>query len=152
MDRRGSLSREWRASCLLTKGQEHQANNESERSQRNRGPDRVVVSNAGAHQKSYPGAGKTPDRSSKGKGAGPAFGAVLFRQPECIHRKVSAAHTQPEQTDHEPGERVRLKIKDIAEAQRNKRGHQSEKDRLRKATPKLLGQNRQQDTADDRAG
>src|SRR2546421_12944006 len=73
------------ALCFFTKWQEHDADKKGNRRKRHRRSDRVIVSDTRADQESNTGAAKPPDRGCKCKGAGPAFGAVLLRQPERIH-------------------------------------------------------------------
>src|SRR6185369_1934575 len=146
------LHRQRLALSLFAERQQQQSNDEGQRRQRHRCSDRLIISNAGAHQKSYSSAPKTADRGGEGKRAGPAFSAILLRQPQCVHCKVCTTDAQPEQTNHEPDQCVSLQIKDIPKAERNKQRHQREVNRQRKSAAELLGENRQQQTSDDRSG
>jgi len=74
---------------LLAERQEQQPHEKRQRCQRDGSPDGVIVSDAGADQKSYTRAGKTSDRSGEGKRAGPALSRVCSGSQSVYMAKLA---------------------------------------------------------------
>src|SRR6266852_4835301 len=115
----GSLSsrRQRLALGLDSKRQEKYADDEHESGQSHGSAEGLEVMNAGANQKSEAGGRKTPDVGDKRKGAGAAFGSVLFGQPKRIDFEIGPAHTEKKSADEEPGHGIGLHIENVTEGQ-----------------------------------
>src|SRR5208282_4860585 len=90
----------------------------------NRHADGLVMLNSRSDKKSNARANEAADRSRKRESAGTAFGAVLLRHPECIHRKIGAAHPQEKEANHEPRKRVLFHVEHVAKRDSDKYQHQ----------------------------
>src|SRR4029077_15940239 len=87
----------------------------------------VEMSDSRADEKRDARSCETRGRSREGERASAAFGGILFRQPERVHREVCASEPQEKKTHEKPRKRMGVQIEHIAESEKNKNKHASEK-------------------------
>src|SRR6185437_1223225 len=110
------------------------------------------MSDSRADKKCDAGSGETRGRSREGERAGAAFGRILFRQPERVHREVCAAESQEKKTHKKPRKRVRVQIEHMAESEKNKNKHASEKQNHGSAATEALGERWNDQATENRCG
>src|SRR5713226_6517516 len=118
------LRRQRLSSRFRPKRNQQQTHRECQRSQRHGHAQRAVMPHAGTHQKRDSRAAEARKRSGKRKRAGAAFGGILLRQPQGIHREIRSAKSQEKQTHKKPGKRAGADIEQLSESERDENQHQ----------------------------
>src|SRR5260370_26576282 len=104
---------------------------------------------AGADQKRDSRAAETRKRSGKRKRAGAAFGGILLRQPQRIHRETRPAKSKKKQAHKKPRKFAGACIEKFAESESNENQHQDKKDGQRPTPSQALRNPRHRQAAEN---
>src|SRR5260370_12630045 len=133
------LRRQGLSSRFRPKRNQQQTHRECQRSQRHGHTQRAVMLHAGAHQKRDSRAAEARERSGKRKRAGAAFGGILLRQPQRIHRQIRPTKSHNKQTHKEPGNRAEADVEKFPESESYENQHQAKIHAQRAAPSQPLG-------------